>query len=120
MVHLQTLPGVDRGAPGALIMGLIIMKIGKKYVAWSTEWDRPMRTATGAIAAFNTPRQLERFVITDAVRREREEFKRRMERVEAKGTSHVISSFEGLVECNRAGPGEKRLTLEQLVELVGG
>jgi hypothetical protein len=90
-------------------MGQGIVKLGKRYVVWSTIVDAP-------ISAPMTRDELVEWVRAEEGRRGVDELPSRMARVDAKGTSfHNRDSAEHTVRINRAGPAERELTYEELV-----
>lgn len=91
-----------------------IVKCEGKYFEWSTVVDAPV----------SEPKTLEAFKAEYRRRFGSEGFKdsaARLARVEATGTSsHDGSTFESLVSCNRFGPNETEMSLEDLKAWVRG
>lgn len=80
------------------------------YLEWSTVADAP--TTFGMSLG-----EFRRYYRMQYGRAAMGEFDRRMERVEAKGTSSMIhDSLDELLEGNRAGKGESHLSREEIVD----
>lgn len=85
-----------------------IVKIRDKYFEWSTVVDAP--TTYGM-----TETELHEHVRFHHGEEGMKELPERMERVAAKGTSsHMDTSLAELLQCNRAGEGEKHLTEDEI------
>ncbi len=91
-------------------MGQFIVKLGGKYLLWSTVVDAPV-TRGGSVE------ELREYVQEWEGKRGLAELEQRLERVEQKGTSsYMHASAEEVVWLNRAGKGETCMTIPQLVE----
>ena len=91
-------------------MGKGIVKLGSKYVMWSTIVDAPLTEGM-------TREELREYIQDQHGRAGVADFEERMKRVEAKGTSFVdLKSVEDVIHLNRAGANEKTLTLEELIK----
>jgi hypothetical protein len=91
-------------------MGQFIVKLGGKYLVWSTIVDAPITYGMDEA-------ELQEWVKDEYGQQGLRDLPARMERVEQKGTSALtIESAERTVWFNRAGPGESQLTVEQIIE----
>lgn len=85
-----------------------IVKLGNKYFEYSTICDAPI--TFGMSRDEMRSHLLVRYGTCDA-----DETERRLERCDTKGTSSFCdSSAEDALSCNRAGPSESELTVEQI------
>lgn len=96
-------------------MGRCIVKLGSKYVEWSTFVDAPVTYGL-------TAEQLEVHIRHEHGENGIRQHAERMARVEATGTSWLGSqeTAETFVLCNRAGPGEAELSYADLCALYDG
>jgi hypothetical protein len=80
------------------------------YLVWSTVVDAPLTYGLSRGAMLEYLLQCTGDHAWQAVER--------MDRVDAKGTSSFNpgASVDNLIECNRAGPNETKLTREQIIE----
>jgi hypothetical protein len=91
-------------------VGNPIVKLDGKYIVWSTISDSP--TTYGM-----TRDELVAFIREEDGRRGVEELERRLERVEAKGTSAFNDDgADDTIWLNRAGPGETIMHRDEIVE----
>jgi hypothetical protein len=91
-----------------------IVKIKDKYCEWTTIWDAP---ATPMMSLDYFTAHYRCRYGTDGMR----DFADRMERVERNGTSlHDGCSAEDLISGNRAGDGEKELTMHEIYDRYQG
>lgn len=90
-------------------MARLIVKLGGKYLEWSTVTDAP-RTYGMTLAELREHIRFERGEDGLAALPER------LARVEATGTSSQdVVTVDELIECNRAGPNERELTKTELI-----
>ena len=91
-------------------MGNPIVKLDGKYLVWSTISDSPSTYGM-------TRDELVTFVREEDGRRGVEDLERRLARVEAKGTSGFDdASADETIWPNRAGPGEKIMHRDEIIE----
>lgn len=86
-----------------------IVKIGDRYCEWSTVIDAPV-TSLVVLSEF---RRWYRKEYGDS---SMEDFKTRVARAKKTGTSAIGTDLKSLLSCNRAGPGEAYLTVEEIKE----
>ena len=87
-----------------------IIKIKDKYFEWSTIVDAPITYGM-------TLRQLEKYIKAEYGNNGLEDLPQRLERVAEYGTSAApYATLEELVEYNRAGENETRLTIDEIYE----
>jgi hypothetical protein len=85
-----------------------IVKLGTKYLEWSTIVDAPITHGM-------TREELHDYIKSEYGEAGLRSLPERLERVEATGTSSRIGTLEGHIACNRAGPKETELTFDELV-----
>ena len=85
-------------------------KDGPRYLEYSSVCDAPV-TIGMTLAEFKE------YYVREYGRASIADMELRLKRVDARGTSSLIhSSVARTIVCNRAGKGETRLTVEQLVD----
>lgn len=94
-------------------MGRPIVKLvdasGKPwYLEWSTVVDAPVTNGMSL-------EDLHQHIQNEYGRQGILELPARLARVEATGTSSIGGTLDGLISCNRAGPNETELSLEELI-----
>jgi hypothetical protein len=90
------------------IMGHTIVKIKNKYFLWSSIVDAPITYALSKRALTQEIKYQDGQSGLNAL-------PERLERVEQKGTSsHVDRNLREAIGYNRAGPGEKRLSADEI------
>ena len=89
-------------------MSRVLVKLGTKYVEWSTVTDSPVSYGM-------TREQLEAFTKEEYGNEGLREIPARLARIERTGCSSHVDTLESLVAVNRAGPGETEATLEELI-----
>lgn len=92
-------------------MPKFIAKLGDdKYCEWSTVVDAP-------VSMIFTMEQFRRYYRRQYGEASMEELPKRLARAEETGCSALSGcTAEDLIRCNRAGPDESELTLEQIIE----
>ena len=88
-----------------------IIKLAGKYMEWSTVVDAPITYGM-------TLKEFRRYYQQEYGRVSMHDLDLRMERVERKGTSsHLHSSVDDLIECNRAGVNETNISKDEIIRL---
>lgn len=91
-------------------MGRYIIKIEDKYLEWSTVVDAPVTWGVDR-------KDFEKWYLREYGESCRDEFDRRMIRVEEKGTSSFMhDSLDEVLKGNRAGPGETSLSKDEIYQ----
>ena len=91
-------------------MGRCIVKIKDKYLEWSSIVDAPVTFGM-------TLDELKGYIKEEYGREGMRELDKRLERVERTGASTIYEkSVDSIISCNRAGPNESHLTLEEIYQ----
>ena len=91
-----------------------LVKLGTKYVEWSTIVDAPVSHPM-------TRNEMAAYLLTKYGTDGEREIEPRLVRCDTKGTSSFYEpDAETAVSCNRAGPGEAELTFAELVAWAEG
>jgi hypothetical protein len=95
-------------------MSNCIIKLGGKYLIWSTVVDAPITRGM-------TLEQLREWVKAEAVERALRDLPERLARVEAKGTSAFNdASVADTIYLNHAGEGESHLSKREIIRRYCG
>jgi hypothetical protein len=87
-----------------------IVKIKDKYFKWSTIVDAPI-TYGEDLETFK------KYYIEKEIERIKQDLEERLSRVEKQGTSCLYAlTIEALVESNRAGDNESKLSIDEIYE----
>ena len=111
-------------------MGVILKLAENKYVDWSSSVDAPVSSIMTKEECYRYVEELEKRqhqvyhqddekIKALKMQLVQESVKQRMDRVEKNGTSSLVpdDSMESTIAGNRAGPKEKNITKEEIIEL---
>jgi hypothetical protein len=90
-------------------MPRFLVKLGSKYVEWSTVVDAPVTYGM-------TLEELTSYIAQQYGADGVAILPERLERLAATGTSSYNDTAESVIKGNRAGPGETELSMEQLIK----
>lgn len=91
-----------------------LVKLGSKYVEYSTIVDAP-------VTAPMTRVEMAQYLRDEYGRSEEHATEERLARCDAKGTSSLLEpSAESAVACNRFGPGESEMSYSELIAWANG
>lgn len=94
-------------------MGRCVIKIKDMYFEWSTIVDAPVTFGL-------TLDEMRQSIKEDYGQRGLEHFESRLEQIEQIGTSwNNGTTLESTVSCNRAGPDETELTIDEIYKAYG-
>lgn len=80
---------------------------GPRYLLWSCVWDAPASRGL-------TLEELREHLRTEGGQQALDDLLARLARLDVTGTSIRDTTLESVVACNRAGPDETNLTIEEL------
>lgn len=87
-----------------------IIKLNEQYLEWSTIVDAPVTRGM-------TLEDFKIYYLKSYGELALSELKKRLERVESKGTSsQIYESLDALIEGNRAGEDESELTKQEIID----
>jgi hypothetical protein len=90
-------------------MAVFVVRLGsEQFVMWSNTVDAPVSPVMGRDDLVRELQSKYEFAEQEATQT--------LERAEADGTSSGDTTLEEALDVNRAGPGEQRLTLEEIIE----
>ena len=91
-------------------MGVLVVRLGnEQYVKWSDTTDAPVSFVMGREELMQHLESEDRVSFSQAARL--------LELADEMGTSDPDVKLQGLLDHNRAGPGERRLTTDEIVTM---